>query len=543
MKCDHCHVAGKFVQCTARKIWEFDDATEKVTIFHYGVHSCIPTPKRNKDAYRKIEEAFRKNPKLKPKQMSVGSVVEAISEGRNWEEIDDISNNLLNEQHTRNLKKKAVSEANPHGHCFEALGILKAKTDQRDKFLIYKIDDRRLNGSASFVFKTSAFKARLCISMDRNSDTVLSKEYCHFDGKVNRCPGFTTLTASVYHPTLRRMITLATMETEGESEECVTIFWKEMDRVIKQESGNPDASFNPYGVMTDEAGGIWSSLKKHFPDDVFKNSVSCEFHYLQSVNRNTTHVEGDKHKRRYKKLAKQLMVSATPSAYFETFSVMENYIDKQNKGKTNLMNWLRWWDARRPHWAKAFKCDLSCPQTNLSEAVNASFTHRGSCQKTLLRAAYEDTAESILVENQYKQYKIGEKTGGSGPSVASKAARETAKQKREAVRMVEEMELLDSGNCFGTEAIEKAFQDCEIDPTCSFEPPKRGKSKVGRPPKKHVSVYDTDCDSSSSEESDNYKVNEKRASRTRKKPNKKFEKSLEKAVQHHKKNQGTEFNV
>ncbi|KAK3731359.1 hypothetical protein QZH41_007160 [Actinostola sp. cb2023] len=80
MKCDHCHVAGKFVQCTARKIWEFDDATEKVTIFHYGVHSCIPTPKRNKDADRKIEEAFRKNPKLKPGQMSVGCVVEAISE-------------------------------------------------------------------------------------------------------------------------------------------------------------------------------------------------------------------------------------------------------------------------------------------------------------------------------------------------------------------------------------------------------------------------------------------------------------------------------
>ena len=121
-----------------------------------------------------------------------------------------------------------------------------------------------------------------------HGDKLMSKKYLHFDGKVNRCTGFTSfLTASVYNPTVKKMVKLAVMEAEGEGVEHVATFWEGLDEVVKEVSGDPETPFNPYGFMLDEAGGIWNSIRDNFSDEVLKNSVSCEFHYLQSVNRVT----------------------------------------------------------------------------------------------------------------------------------------------------------------------------------------------------------------------------------------------------------------
>ena len=88
---------------------------------------------------------------------------------------------------------------------------------------VYKLNDRRGNPEKpSFVFKTSELKAKFALRMDRTADNLLCLEFCLFVclflfyGKVKRCKGLVSLTASVYHPLLRRLITLATMECETE---------------------------------------------------------------------------------------------------------------------------------------------------------------------------------------------------------------------------------------------------------------------------------------------------------------------------------------
>jgi len=53
--------------------------------------------------------------------------------------------------------------------------------------------------------------------MDQSKDHLLSEEVCFCDGKVKRCKGFVSLTASVYHPVLRKLIPLATTECEAEN--------------------------------------------------------------------------------------------------------------------------------------------------------------------------------------------------------------------------------------------------------------------------------------------------------------------------------------
>ena len=70
------------------------------------------------------------------------------------------------------------------------------------------LNDRRGNpDKPSFAFKTSKFKAKFALSMDRTEDQILSQEFCFFDGKVNRSKGLVSLTASVNHFLIKKTCT------------------------------------------------------------------------------------------------------------------------------------------------------------------------------------------------------------------------------------------------------------------------------------------------------------------------------------------------
>ena len=87
---------------------------------------------------------------------------------------------------------------------------------------------------------------------------------------------------------------------------------------------------------------------------------------------------------------------------------------------------------------------------------------------------------------------------------------------------------MDSGKYHEEDRIAKAFEECEIDPKCSFEPKSQSKKrKRGRPKKRYVSVYDDNESESSVEKDDCDK--DKRPGRLRK-PNKDFHKSLQRAI-------------
>ena len=86
---------------------------------------------------------------------------------------------------------------------------------EKDKYFIYKINDRALNGLPSFVFKSSTSMAQLAIDMDRDGAGILKKEYAHVDTKHDRCHGFKSVTLWTYHPVTRKLVRLAVMEQEN----------------------------------------------------------------------------------------------------------------------------------------------------------------------------------------------------------------------------------------------------------------------------------------------------------------------------------------
>ena len=100
--------------------------------------------------------------------------------------------------------------------------------------------------------------------MDETQDHILSKKFCFFffDGKVKRCNGFVSLTTSVYHPIIRKLVALVTMECETEDACNVELFWSCFNEVLRKKKKDDSYFFNPRGWITDMAGSSMEGLKR-----------------------------------------------------------------------------------------------------------------------------------------------------------------------------------------------------------------------------------------------------------------------------------------
>ena len=408
-----------------------------MTIYHYGNHSCQVKPKRNQEMERMVINQFKSNNPLKPSQVPSVNINKAIQDG-DLEGVERMSEALCDMQHTQNLKKKALKEVCPVGHSFEALGMLKETTDKKDKFFIYEINDRSLNGEQSYVFKTSRFKLDLLNQMNKLGNHILSKEYGHIDGKVDRCPGYCTITLSVFHPILQTQIPLVIMEAESESSKCISKFWSLTNKALWDYGKH---KFNPFALISDESGAFWKAALENFDEDTIANSVSCEFHFKDNVNKHANKLCCEEDKENFKKLCHQWLEVTTISGYQTTKGILINLIGKAET-KKDLHYFLNWWDNKRIYWSRAYKPDMFTPRLNQAEVIHASFKHRGSTKVSLLTAAKDDTTNSILIETLSRKYSDGISTSGSGQTATGLTQRQYVRQKQDAAVMCAELEKM-----------------------------------------------------------------------------------------------------
>jgi len=233
MTCRSCNRKGQYIPCPARKVTEVPNNSNLATIYHVGKHTCSPVPKPKRAAHADIEEIFKTNHNIKPSAVPTTKLTSMIREGKSWQEIDDQAEGMLDRNKIKNIKAKVVSTLHPHGHNFDAVAEIKKKTDEKDKYLIWKINNRNFgNGQGSYVFKMSKEKVEMCVQMDTDSsDHPLAKEFCFFDAVHSRCQGFKTLTLWVWHPTMNELVNLATMECESETSEVIQLFWNNVNEV------------------------------------------------------------------------------------------------------------------------------------------------------------------------------------------------------------------------------------------------------------------------------------------------------------------------
>ncbi|CAB3994344.1 Angiopoietin-1 receptor [Paramuricea clavata] len=349
------------------------------------------------DVQRKVAE----NPDATPAQIQSSLILSKMRECRDWLEVEQAAISLSDKKWISTEKQK-MKKATNH-------------------LLWWKENDRK-----SFVFKTSKLKAKFALNMDQSGEHILNNEFCYFDGKVKRCKGFVSLTASVYHPLMRKLVPLATMECNGENTSTISLFWNTFNDVLKKESGNDSYVFNPRGWITDMAGANMEGIKTVFGTSAVDRIKTCEFHFKDCRNRQARKL--DEHaKDQFKRMCNALIEAESPGGYEAAKENIENFIRSDDK-LSFLQSWFDWWDKRRNLISPAYLHVRGGSKMNQAEAIHTSWVKRDRMNLSLLDAAQADVRDNVLLEVDYKAFQNGSGKGGKGPSIQTQTMRDNAIQ-------------------------------------------------------------------------------------------------------------------
>ena len=211
--CQYCCALANYTPCLAR----FTNDKE-ATVSHCGQHNCAAKEisKRSTDIVR---NAITKECSTTPRVIQSTSIITDLRSHKNWQEVEKNAKKVDNVKALSNEKVKQKKVLQPDGDGLKVVKELKAYTDLQDPFLIHIIND-----SQQSILKTSTSQMKLGLEMDFEGDHFLKDEYCHFDGNHKRVREFVKLTASVYHPPLRKQLVLATMNCKHEDRNYVAEF-------------------------------------------------------------------------------------------------------------------------------------------------------------------------------------------------------------------------------------------------------------------------------------------------------------------------------
>lgn len=424
--CLICGEVGIYISCPARKY--IAHKTRSFHVYHCGEHTCPFKPVldfNTEDIHHKVCE----NPAATPSQIQSNIILAKVRGHSDWSEVEKAAESVMNRKRISNEKEKVKRQNEPLGHHFEAVAHFKQYTDSRDPYYIHTLNFKGHNISQqSFVFKMSKLKATFGLNMDRTGEHPLCHEFCYFDGKVKRCNGFVSLTASVYHPVLRKLIPLATMECEGENTTTVALFWKHFNDVLRKESGNAQYFFNPHGWLTDMAGANLQGLKEVFGPSILDRVKTCEFHFKECRNRQARKMD-ETTARIFKQLCNALLEAGSPVGYEKAHENMENFISEVDT-RSFLKSWFDWWHKRRNLIFRAFLSGSldNGSKMNQAETIHASWVKRDVMNMSLLNAAQADVRDNIQLEVEYKAFLNGTGQAGRGPSIQARKRKDAANE-------------------------------------------------------------------------------------------------------------------
>ena len=165
-QCHSCGAKAEFVPCNAKKIWEYPNGETKVTVHHYGTHTCVSI-KHAPSTKAEVMAAFQLSRTLKPERFVNDKLIKAIEKEESLQDIEELSDSLVDRNTLSRMNYAVKEKLEPVGHSYDAVMQYKEKVEKvlQDPFLIYRVDcERRV------VFKTSKFQLQLALEMDREGE-------------------------------------------------------------------------------------------------------------------------------------------------------------------------------------------------------------------------------------------------------------------------------------------------------------------------------------------------------------------------------------
>ena len=400
-----CYSCGTYAQqlpCGARKLVQMAYGSEYAEVYHIGKHNCTLQPELVSD----IDYTTRwvqRYPGISHKELK-SAVIQHLLDTGNPEEAEKAAYRITTQAYRKVKRDLAVDTPEQHveTQSLEAVAELKKGSDQLDPLHIYKINSKAMNNQPDYVMKSSSKILKVALMMDQDAeDNPLQKEDAYFDGCHSRCTGFISLGLWVQHPSMRRVLRLASMEVRSEATEDIAIFFKlfnEMLQIVGKK--DKDYKFNPRYILCDEAGGNIRGIKEALGlEFAAARVVTCQWHFMNKMNERMAKI-GEDHQEEFADSAGQLCKVQSVAEFELIFGRMRDIVSKYPE----FGNSLEWYYARRFHLFPAFRDGLHSG-LNLAEVGNAQWKPKH--KMSLVSAAKDDITTMLQQESDLKRFSEG----------------------------------------------------------------------------------------------------------------------------------------
>ena len=431
--CFTCGHYAEKVACNGKKYTHYNIISKELKVYHLNTHKCaLKADHRKYDAF--IDETVKSHPNLPPKKLQIQLMAEALK-NKDMVRFTELAEKLANKKRIT-AKRHDLLQSDPFYNIrndFVAISDLKKDMDKTDKYFIFEINPKNLNNDPSYIFKSNLWSAKLAAKMDPEDEKVKSEmqhEAFYFDVMYNRTLGYKTLTGWTYHAASRRVVLLALMEIEKESTEVVQIFWKCMNKMVSQVTGQPGRRFNPSAFMCDEHHANKNSLIQEFGIKAAKKVVTCQWHYKNCAAKKQLDLALDDRKE-FLEICVAMTICQVKDMYENLYHRMMQ-ICKRNKAVV----WAKWWHSRRDHIVPVFRtpCRFDSNVTEIGHSSIKSYYDFHKKDVILVDACREDISCLVLQEYQVELFLKGEiPSTGKGPTQLQQQSK-MLKQDRQKIR-------------------------------------------------------------------------------------------------------------
>ena len=400
--CYSCGTYAQQVPCTARKLVQIAYRSEFAKVFHIGKHNCTLQPEVVSDV-EYTTKWVQRYPGITYKELKL-AVIQHLLDTGNSEEAENAAYRITTQALRKGKRDMAVDTPEQHveTQSLEAVAELKKGSDHIDPLHIYKINLKAMNNQLDFVMKSSSKILKVALLMDQDGEeNPLQQEDTFFDGCHSRCTGFISLGLWVQHPSMRRVIRLASMEVRSEATEDIAIFFKlinEMLQIVgKKEEGY---KFNPRYILCDEAGGNIRGIKEALGlEFAAVRVVTCQWHFMNKINERIQKIRED-FQEEFVTSAGHLCRVQSVAEFELIFSRMREIVAKFPEFGNSLDSYY----ARRFHLFPAFHDGLHSG-LNLAEVGNAQWKPKH--KMSLVAAAKDDITTMLQQESDLKRFGEG----------------------------------------------------------------------------------------------------------------------------------------
>ena len=303
----------------------------------------------------------------------------------------------------------------------------------------------------------------LALKMDIDGDdNIMQTENAYFDATHSRVHGFKSFGLWMYHPSMWRILHLASMEIRSENSQDIAQFFKLFNELVAKVSKTVGKMFNPRFFMCDEGGANHKAIRIVYGDKFAKTRVvGCQWHFKNDASGIAKHIGPDM-REMFTTLTKELCKVTTVAKY----KILKSRQDEVAKLYPEIVNWINWWHERRSHIFASFRGG-GLPGVNLSEQGDAGWKR---WPMSLVRAAKEDFAMMVLQERRMHVFHNHlQASDGHGPSQADREAKFRGQQEREVEEFVN---ILDDEYAIILEAVQSKNPEYHLPKTAEKHRPK-----------------------------------------------------------------------